>query len=140
MRRFPPSPPGRGAGGEGRFSGNLGIHPHPRPLSQGERGDISLVQQAIEQNLGDDDDDAGIGIDSAVAGDQTDVVGAEAPADSGILHFAEFLFCQCDQRSGVISGRSGVQCLEKSGLSDERLARASRGAHEHALLRGEPGQ
>ena len=38
------------------------------------------VQQPIEQDLGDDDQDAGVGIDAAVAGDQADVVGAGSPS------------------------------------------------------------
>ena len=38
------------------------------------------VEQAVEQDLGDDDQDAGVRVDPAVAGDQADVVAREAPA------------------------------------------------------------
>ena len=84
------------------------------------------VQQAIEQNLGDDDEDAGVGIDAAIAGDESDVVGLKAPAHGGRLHLLKFLFGQGDQRRGVVGDAAGVQRLEEGGLGDERLAGAGR--------------
>ena len=39
------------------------------------------MQQPIEQNLGDDHEDAGVGVDAAIAGDEADVVFTKAPAD-----------------------------------------------------------
>ncbi len=97
------------------------VHDHGR-----DTGEIEAlgVQQAIEQDLGDDDQHAGVGIDAAIAGDQADVVGAEAPADGAGLHLAEFLLGQGDQRRGVIGDGAGVQGLEQGRLGDERLAGA----------------
>ncbi len=82
------------------------------------------VQQAVEQNLGDDDEDAGVGVDAAVAGDEAHVVGPKAPTHGRRLHFLKFLFGQRDQGRRVISDRAGVQRLEEGGLGDERLAGA----------------
>ena len=82
------------------------------------------MQQAIEQNLGDDDEDAGVGIDAAIAGDEADVVGLEAPTHGRVLHLLELLLGQRDERRGVIGDVAGVQCLEQRGLGDERLAGA----------------
>ena len=98
------------------------------------------VQQAIEQDLGDDDEDAGVRIDLAVAGDQADVVAGEAPPHGGRLHLLELLLGQGDQRGRVVGDAAGVQCFEEGGLGDQRLAGAGRGADQHALLRREPGQ
>ena len=61
------------------------------------------------------------------------------PDDGTRLHLAKLLFCQGDQRRGVISGRTSVQGFEEGGLGDERFAGAGRRADEHALLGGEPG-
>ena len=98
------------------------------------------MQQAVEQDLGDDDEDAGVGVDAAIAGDEADVVGAEAPAHGRLLHLVELLLGQRDERRGVIGDAAGVQGLEEGGLGDERLAGAGRGADEDALLGGEPGE
>ena len=59
------------------------------------------VQQAVEQDLGDDDEDAGVGVDAAVAGDEADVVGAEAPAD-GARPASRWNFCSVRAISGVV--------------------------------------
>ena len=82
------------------------------------------MQQAIEQDFGHDDEDAGVGIDAAIAGDEADVVGLEAPAHGRFLHLVELLLGQGDERRGVINDAAGVQCLEESGLGDERFAGA----------------
>ena len=113
------------------------VHDDGRDAGEVER---LRVQQAIEQDLGDDDEDAGVGIDAAIAGDEADVVGREAPADGGRLHLAELLLGQRDERRGVVGDGAGVQRLEQGGLGDERLAGAGRGADEDALLGGEPGE
>ena len=84
------------------------------------------VEQAVEQDLGDDDEDAGLGVDAAVAGDEADVVGLEAPAHGRLLHLVELLLGQRDERRGVIDDAAGVQGLEEGGLGDERLAGAGR--------------
>ena len=98
------------------------------------------MQQAVEEDLGDDDEDAGVGVDAAVAGDEPDVVGGEAPADGAGLHLLELLLGQGDERGGVVGDGAGVQRLEEPGLCDERLAGAGGGADEDALLGGEPGE
>ncbi len=95
----------------------------PRAIRAGGRVG---VQQAIEQDFGDDDEDAGVGIDAAIAGDEADVVGLEAPAHGRLLHLVKLLFGQGDERRGVIDDAAGVQRLEESGLGDERLAGAGR--------------
>ena len=59
------------------------------------------MQQPIEQNLGDDDQDAGVGIDAAIAGDQADVVGREAPAH-GDCPASRWNFCSVRAMSGVV--------------------------------------
>ena len=41
-----------------------------------EKSNAVRVQQAVEQDLGDDDQDAGVRVDAAVAGDEADVVAA----------------------------------------------------------------
>ena len=96
----------------------------PAVASKVER--LAVVQQAIEQDLGDDDQDAGVGIDAAVAGHQADVVGLKAPLDGRGLHLAELLLGQGDQRRGVVGRRAGVQGLEQGRLGDQRLAGAGR--------------
>jgi hypothetical protein len=78
------------------------VHDHGRDVGEVERflaerhivGQIRFavrVQQSIEQNLGDNDEDAGIGINAAIAGDESDIVGFEPPAHGGCLHLLEFL-------------------------------------------------
>ena len=84
------------------------------------------MQEPIEQDLGDDDQDAGVGVDAAVAGDQADVLRREAPADGRGLHLLELLLGQGDQRRGVVGDGAGVQRLEQGGLGDQRLAGAGR--------------
>ncbi len=98
------------------------------------------MEQAVEQDLGDDDEHARVRIDAAIAGDQAHVLGPEAPADGVFLHLAEFLFGQRDERRRVIGRGGGVQRLVQRRLSDERLAGASRGADQHAAFGGEPRQ
>ena len=124
-----PSPAGVG-GGDGHVGGEV---------ARG-KGEGVGVQQAVEEDLGDDDEDAGVGVDAAVAGDQADVVGAEAPANGGGLHLLEFLFGQGDEGSGVVGDGACVQRLEEGGLGDEGLAGAGGGADEDALLGAEPGE
>lgn len=60
-------------------------------LVHDDRGDLAEVegggvQQAIEQDFGDDDENARVGIDAAIAGDQADVLG-ESPSGPPILAF-----------------------------------------------------
>ena len=98
------------------------------------------VQQPVEQDLGDDDQDAGVRVDLAVAGDQADVVAREAPALGGRLHLLELLLGQGDERRRVVGGAAGVQGLEQGRLGDQRLAGAGRGADQHPLLGREPGE
>ena len=97
------------------------VHDHGRDVAEIK---TLLVKEPVEQDLGHDDEDAGVGIDAAVAGDEADVVGVEAPADGGVLHLVEFLFREGDERRGVINDGVGVQCLEQGGLGDEGLAGA----------------
>ena len=99
-----------------------------------------LVQQAIQQDFGHDDEDASVRIDAAVAGDEADVVGLEAPAHGRFLHLVELLFGQGDQRRGVINDAAGMQRLEKRALGDERFAGAGGSADEDSLFGGEPGE
>src|SRR5262249_51407241 len=87
-----------------------------------------------------DDENAGIRIDAAIAGDESDIFRLEPPAYGGSLHLLEFLFRQSDERRRVVGNGARVQRLEEGGLGDKRLAGAGRSADEHALLGGEPGE
>ena len=58
------------------------------------------VQQAIEQDLGDDDQDAGVGIDAAIAGDQADVLGRK-PQRTALACISRN-FCSVRAISGVV--------------------------------------
>ena len=84
------------------------------------------VEEAVQEDFGDDDQHPGGRIFAAVAGHQADVGRIESPAGGRGLHLAEFLFRQGDQRRGVIGGLARVQGLEQRRLGDERLARARR--------------
>jgi len=103
-------------------------------------GGAALVQQAVKEDFGHDDEDAGVGVDAAVAGDEADVVRGEAPADGTGLHLLELLLGERDEGRGVVGDGVGVQRLEEGGLGEECLAGAGRGADEGALLGAEPGQ
>ena len=98
------------------------------------------VQQAVEQNLGDDDEDFGIRVFPAIARHQADVGLGEPPADGARLHLAELLFGQRDQRRGVVHRPAGVQRFERGRLGDERFAGARRSADQNAGLGGEPSR
>ena len=73
------------------------VHDDGRDLLEIER---LRMQQAIEQNLGDDDEDAGVRIDAAIAGDEADVVGLkpQRTADACISRN----FCSVSAISGVV--------------------------------------
>ena len=107
------------------------------------RGDLREVeafgmQQPVQENLGDDDEDARVRVDLAVAGDEADVIGLEAPAHGGGLHLGELLLGQCDQRRRVVGDGVRVQRLEQRRLGDQRLAGAGRCTDQHALFGREP--
>ena len=96
------------------------------------------MQQPIEKDFRDDDENAGVGVDAAIAGDQADVFRAEPPADRAGLHLVKLLLGQGDERRGVVGDRAGVQGFEECRLSDQRLARSCGSADHDALLCGEP--
>ena len=74
------------------------VHDHGGDVGEIER---LGMQQAIEQDLGDDDQDAGVGIDAAIAGDQADVVGAESPSGRRLACIS-WNFCSVRAMSGVV--------------------------------------
>ena len=113
------------------------VHHHGADLAEVEG---LAVQQAVQQDFGHDDQDAGVGVLAAIAGHQADVVGMETPAGRGRLHLAELLLRQGDQRRGVVGRGAGVQGLEQRGLGDQRLARPRGRADQHALRGRKPGQ
>ena len=98
------------------------------------------VQQAVEQNLRHDDQDAGAGVDLAVAGHHADVFALEPPPLRHRLHFLELLLGQRDQRRRVIGRGLRVQRFKQCRLGDERFPRPRGRAHQHALLGHEPRQ
>ena len=98
------------------------------------------MQEAIEEDFGHDHEHGGGRVLAAIARHQADVGGLESPLDGAILHLVELLFGQGDQRRGVIGLLTGVQCFVEGRLGDQRLAHAGRGADQHALVGGEPGQ
>ena len=108
----------------------------------GHGGEIEpvLVQESVEQDLRDDHEHLRLGVDLAVAGDQSDGVSGEAPALRGGLHLVEFLLGQRDQRGRVVGDAARVEGLEEGRLRDQRFARAGRRADHHALVGGEPSQ
>ena len=112
------------------------VHHHGRGVVEIELA----VQQAIEQDFGHDHEHGGRRVFAAIAGHQADVGGLKSPLHGAVLHLAELLFRQGDQRRGVIGLLAGVQGLEEGRLGDQRLARARRCADQHALVRREPGQ
>lgn len=99
-----------------------------------------VVEQSVEQDFGDDDEHGGLRVDLAIAGDESDIVGVEAPPDGGGLHFGELLFGERDERGGVIGPRAGHQGFVERRFGDERLAGSGGGAHEHALFGREIGE
>ena len=100
----------------------------------------SLMEQAVEEDLGHDDEHPGVRVLAPVAGDQADVIRVKAPANRRRLHLAELLLGERDQRRRVVGRLAGVQGLEQRRLGDERLARARRRADQDALVGGKPGQ
>ena len=102
--------------------------------------ELLAVQQPVGQYLGHDHQDPRVGVFAAVAGHEADVGGLEAPLDGQLLHLAELLLGQGNQRGGVVGHLAGVQRLEQRGLGDERLAHARRRADQHPLLGREPAQ
>ena len=84
------------------------------------------MQQPIQQNFRDDDEDAGVGVDAAVPGDEADVLRVKAPFDGQFLRLAVLLLRQRDERCRVISHFPRVQRLEDGRLGDERLAGSGR--------------
>src|SRR5262249_8688178 len=64
------------------------VHDDGEDVVEIERFD---VQQTIQQNLRHDDEDFGVGILAAIAGDEADVGLLETPADGGRLQLAELL-------------------------------------------------
>ena len=113
------------------------VHHHCGDIREVER---LGMQQAIEQDLRDDDQHAGFGIDSAITGYQTHIVRAESPAGGRRLHLAKLLVGQCDQRGRIVRDLTRVQRLKQSRFRDQRLAHAGRGADQDPLFGGEPGQ
>ena len=60
------------------------------------------VQQPVQQDFGDDDEDPCVAVDAPVSRHQTDGLRGKTPTDRGLLHLAEFLFGERNQRRGVI--------------------------------------
>src|SRR5262249_52560502 len=89
----------------------------------GDLGKIKAfrVQQAIEQDLGYDDQYARFGIDLPIAGDEADIVGREPPTYGLFLHLVELLLGERDQRRCVIGNGPAVQRLEQRSVGDERF-------------------
>ena len=113
------------------------VHDYGRDAAEIEGG---RVEKAIEQDFGDDHEDASVRVDAPVARHQADIFRLEAPALGAGLHLAEFLLGQGDERRRVVGDLSRVQGLEQCCLGDQGLAHTGRSAHEHALVGGKPGK
>src|SRR5207253_278575 len=92
------------------------VHDNGRNIAEIE---FPLVEQAIEQDFSDDNQDARLRIDAAVARNEANIVPLEAPADSGGLHLVKFLLGQRDQRRGVIRDLTSEKRLEQGSLSNQ---------------------
>ena len=112
------------------------VHHHGRGALEIELA----VQEAIEQDFGHDYEHGGRGVLAAIAGHQADVGGLEAPFDGALLHLAELLFGQGDQRRSVVRLLTGVQGFVEGRFGDQRLAHARRRTDQHALIGREPGE
>src|SRR5262249_18634723 len=89
-----------------------------------------LAEDAVPQDLGDDDLHRGVPPHLVVARREPDLVGAEIG-----LELAELLLGERAQRRRVHRGLPLRQRLEDRRLGDERLARSRRHGDEHALAR-----
>ena len=98
------------------------------------------MQQAVEQDLGDDHQDPGVRIDFSIACHQTNIVRGKPPLDDCFPHFVVLLVGQRDQRRGVVGLLAQLQRLEHCSFGDQRFSGTRRGTDENSLLGRKPGE
>ncbi len=101
-------------------------------------GKVVGMQQSIQQDLGHDDENRGIGVHLAVPSDQSDVVCREAPPHRRLLQLSKLLLGERDQRRGVIGPAACPQRLVQRCLGNDSFPRPGRSTDQHPLLRREP--
>ena len=99
-----------------------------------------LVQQSIQQNLGNDHQDLRTRIHFPVTRHQANFIRVKSPLNDFLPDLTELLIGKRDQRRCVVSLLAKLECFVECGFGDQRFAGSRRSTNKHTLLFSEPCQ